>query len=97
MDSYNFPNPDRVYNPLHPDEEDLEIMNWETEANGIIKDIEKHCLDVGVSSLEADQVHISLTTLEDEQFLIKLNKDGFRIITSEETGDELVFETSEFF
>lgn len=77
-------------------EEEIQTNNWKYEANAVIKDIEKHCLHIEINSLKKDEVFLAIVTLENDPFLIKMNTEGFKVISSseKETGDEIIYETS---
>lgn len=55
-----------------------EILEWESEANSIIRDIKSHVESIELSQKHKidDGAYLNLTTLEDSQFCVLLNTFG---------------------
>lgn len=68
------------------------IIDWQKEATGVIKDVESHVKKIQISnSLVTDGscVFINLTTIEDKNFTILLDKSGFKVVSFKiDTCDE---------
>lgn len=59
------------------------MINWQSEAEGIIKDVSAHIQEAAVSSKLkacAAKVYINLTTKEQKRFCIKLSAQGLQIV-----------------
>lgn len=60
-----------------------EIIDWQKEAIGIINDVKSHVNNIEVSnSLVSDgsNVFFNLTTKEEKNFTLLLDKSGFKIV-----------------
>lgn len=59
------------------------ILEWEDEAEAIIKDVKQHVKDIQISTkLESSKTNIFLnvTTLEDRKFCARISTEGFQIV-----------------
>lgn len=63
--------------------DDSDLIEWTTEAQAIIADVQQHVRDIRIaSSLPSSRTHIYLnvTTLEDRRMCICLSGRGFRVV-----------------
>lgn len=60
-----------------------ELLNWESEANAIIRDVKDHVADIFVSSAipsNRSQIFLNVTTLEQERICVRVSCEGFRVV-----------------
>lgn len=73
------------------------ILEWQDEADAIIKDVGKHVQDIRISTkLESSktQIFLNVTTLEEETFCIRISTEGFEIVGHSYDTVELNDDTS---
>lgn len=57
-----------------------EIIDWKTEAQGVINDVKAHVRSIEVSDVlksDATKIYLNLVTLENQSYCIRLDNEGF--------------------
>lgn len=57
-----------------------EIIDWKTEAQGVINDVKVHLSSIQVSNVlpsDETKIYLNVVTLENESFCIRLSNEGF--------------------
>uniref|UniRef100_A0A336L688 CSON005418 protein n=1 Tax=Culicoides sonorensis TaxID=179676 RepID=A0A336L688_CULSO len=77
-----------------------EIIEWKTEAQGVINDVKAHVSSIEVSAvLESNErkIYLNVVTLEDEKYCIRLDNEGFIVVGKEFDTTNLEDEESQVF
>lgn len=73
-------------------DEDEDVNNWEKEANGIIKDVNKHVKEILISrkfqSTDSD-IFLNITILEGTKMCVRVSCEGFEIVGNEYDSNSL--------
>lgn len=73
-----------------------EIIDWKTEAQGVINDIKAHVDSILISEvLQSDEtkIYLNVVTLEHETFCVRLDAEGFIVAGKGQDSQDL--ETAE--
>lgn len=60
-----------------------ELLNWESEANAIIRDVKDHVAAIFISASvpsSRSRIFLNLTTLEQKRLCIRVSGEGFRVV-----------------
>lgn len=72
--------------------DDEDVNNWENEANGIIKDVNKHVKEILIStkfqSTDSD-IFLNITILEGTKMCVRVSGQGFEIIGNDYDSNSL--------
>ena len=73
-------------------------MDWQVEANAVMKDIEPFVFSVKISHQHEPsdlRIHLDLVTLERQKFTVIMDSNGFRAIPLKDTRSEIQIVSSQ--